>query len=112
MPVIGIPVDMLLERISTRPSRDELVTHLQHLGCDVEGYATMRRFSCQRCNNLMEITETENPPVACDRCGTDFKAEPEQLRAAGEKDVIRMELLAVRPDMFDPGGLARVLRNY
>lgn len=112
MPVIGIPVDLLLERIQTRPGRDELVEHLQHLGCDVEGYATMRRFACQRCSNLMEITETENPPVVCDRCGADFKSAPEQLQPAGEKDVLRMELLAVRPDMFDPGGLARVLRNY
>ena len=112
MPVIGIPVDLLLERIATRPSRDELVEHLQHLGCDVEGYATLRRFACERCSNLMEITETENPPLLCDRCGADFKADPSLLRAAGEKDVVRMELLAVRPDMFDPGGLARTLRNY
>lgn len=112
MPVIGIPVDLLLERVKTQPGRQELVEHLQHLGCDVEGYATMRRFACSRCGNLMEITETENPPVVCDRCGTDFKVSPEALSAAGEKDVVRMELLAVRPDMFDPGGLARTLRNY
>jgi len=112
MPVIGIPVDLLLERVKTQPSRQELVEHLQHLGCDVEGYATMRRFACGRCSNLMEITETENPPVLCDRCGTDFKADPSSLSPAGEKDVVRMELLAVRPDMFDPGGLARTLRNY
>ncbi|MBS2036639.1 phenylalanine--tRNA ligase subunit beta [bacterium] len=112
MPVIGIPVDLLLERVQTQPGRQELVEHLQHLGCDVEGYATMRRFACGRCGNLMEITETENPPVVCDRCGTDFKTSPDQLSAAGEKDVVRMELLAVRPDMFDPGGLARTLRNY
>jgi len=112
MPVIGIPVDLLLERVKTSVGRDELVEHLQHLGCDVEGYATMRRFACGRCGNLMEITETENPPVVCDRCGTDFKLDPNSLSPAGEKDVVRMELLAVRPDMFDPGGLARVLRNY
>jgi phenylalanyl-tRNA synthetase beta chain len=112
MPVIGIPVDLLLERVQTQVGRQQLVEHLQHLGCDVEGYATMRRFACGRCGNLMEITETENPPVLCDRCGADFKAAPESLTAAGEKDVVRMELLAVRPDMFDPGGLARVLRNY
>lgn len=112
MPVIGIPVDLLEERIRSRFGRDELVEHLQHLGCDVEGYATMRRFACGRCGNLMEITETENPPVVCDRCGTDFKAQPQSLSEAGQKDVLRMELLAVRPDMFDPGGLARVLRNY
>ena len=112
MPVIGIPVNMLLERIHSRPDRDQLVEHLQHLGCDVEGYARMRRFGCKRCDNLMEITETENPPVLCDRCGADFKADESAREARGESDVLRMELLAVRPDMFDPGGLARVLRNY
>jgi phenylalanyl-tRNA synthetase beta chain len=112
MPVIGIPVDMLLERIQSKPTPDELVLHLQRLGCDVEGYATMRRFLCRACENLMEITETENPPVVCDRCGSDFKTAPQSLEAAGHKEVIRMELLAVRPDMFEPGGLARVLRNY
>ena len=37
MPVVGIPVKMLLDRISTRLERDDLVVHLQHLGCDVEG---------------------------------------------------------------------------
>ena len=112
MPVIGIPVNMLLARIATRLERDELVEHLQHLGCDVEGYATVRRFRCLRCDNMTEITETENPPVLCDRCGLDFKEAPDRLAALGTQDVIRMELLAVRPDMFDPGGLARVLRNY
>jgi phenylalanyl-tRNA synthetase beta chain len=112
MPVVGIPVDMLLSRIATTVDRDQLVLHLQHLGCDVEGYTTLRRFGCQRCDNILEITPTENPPVLCDRCSTDFRTSPEMLTALGESDVIRMELLAVRPDMFDPGGLARVLRNY
>ncbi|MEW6279459.1 MAG: phenylalanine--tRNA ligase subunit beta [Candidatus Eremiobacterota bacterium] len=112
MPVIGIPVEMLLERISTRLTREELVEHLQHLGCDVEGYATLRRFRCERCGNLMEITETEHPPVECDRCGADFRQQPEARQESGTSEVIRMELLAVRPDMFEPGGLARVLRNY
>lgn len=112
MPVIGIPVNLLLQRIKTKMGREALVTHLQYLGCDVEGYATLRRFRCTRCDNLAEITETENPPVLCDRCGTDFKVQPEAQMELGSTDVIRMELLAVRPDMFDPGGLARVLRNY
>jgi phenylalanyl-tRNA synthetase beta chain len=112
MPVVGIPVNLLLERIATPLGRDDLVEHLQHLGCDVEGYATVRRYRCSRCDNVAEITETENPPVICDRCGTDYKHEPQARIELGASDVIRMELLAVRPDMFDPGGLARVLRNY
>ena len=112
MPVIGIPVDMLTERIATEFSPDELVERLQQLGCDVEGYTTLRRFGCGKCGHLMEITPTENPPVVCDMCGLDYKENPEKLLEKGENDVLRMELLAVRPDMFDPGGLARVLRNY
>ena len=112
MPVIGIPVEMLNERISTKLEPDAMVTKLQQLGCDVEGYATLRRFACQACSWLMEITETENPPVECQACGTDFKARPELLAERGTTEVIRMELLAVRPDMFDPAGLARTLRGY
>lgn len=112
MPVIGIPVDMLLSRVGTTLDRDDLIEHLQHLGCDVEGYATLRRYRCERCDNILEITETENPPVLCDRCGADFREDEELRIELGESDVIRMELLAVRPDMFDPGGLARVLRTY
>lgn len=112
MPVIGIPVNMLTERISTPLEPEAMVTKLQQLGCDVEGFATLRRFGCANCDYLMEITPTENPPVLCEACGFDFKAAPDKLVEKGENDVIRMELLAVRPDMFDPGGLARVLRNY
>ena len=112
MPVVGIPVDMLLARLQTPLDRESLVEHLQHLGCDVEGYATLHRYRCQRCDNILEITATENPPVLCERCGTDFKENESARIELGESDVIRMELLAVRPDMFDPGGLARVLRSY
>ncbi|MCA9667328.1 MAG: phenylalanine--tRNA ligase subunit beta, partial [Myxococcales bacterium] len=112
MPVIGIPVDMLMSRLDAPLERDALVERLQHLGCDVEGYATVQRFSCARCGNIAETTETEDPPVLCDRCGADYKAWPELRGELGASDVIRMELLAVRPDMFDPGGLARVLRSY
>jgi len=60
----------------------------------------------------MEITETENPPVTCSACGEDFKVNADQITERGTSEVIRMELLAVRPDMFDPAGLARTLRGY
>lgn len=111
MPVVGIPVSLLKPRIAADLGPEELLTELQHLGCDVEGYATLSRFGCQRCSNIQEITETQDPPVVCRRCGADFAANPELRRALGTSEVIRMELLAVRPDMFDPGGLARALRG-
>ena len=75
MPVIGIPVEMLRARIETELTPDQLIEHLHHLGCDVEGYATVQRFGCRRCDNILEITSTENPPVLCDRCGADFKEQ-------------------------------------
>jgi phenylalanyl-tRNA synthetase beta chain len=111
MPVVGIPVTLLTERIGADLSRDALIEKLQHLGCDVEGYAMLRRFKCRRCGNIMEITETQDPPVLCRRCGVDY-GHADQRQDLGESEVIRMELLAVRPDMFDPGGLARTLRGY
>lgn len=103
---------MLNQRIASRLEPAAMVTKLQQLGCDVEGYATLRRFACQACTFLMEITETEHPPVECYACGVDYKARPELLAERGTNEVIRMELLAVRPDMFDPAGLARTLRGY
>ncbi len=112
MPVIGIQTDLLTSRLGVELSRDELAERLTHLGCDVEGYATLTRLTCERCGNIVEITGTQEPPVVCDRCGVDFREHPELRRELGQVEVIRMELLAVRPDMFDPGGLARVLRAY
>jgi phenylalanyl-tRNA synthetase beta chain len=112
MPVVGIPVKLLTERLEGELSPDELVQHLQHIGCDVEGFATLRRIKCTRCGNIVEITATMDPPVLCRRCGVDYAEQPELRVDLGENHVIRMELLAVRPDMFDPGGLARTLRGY
>ena len=112
MPVVGIPVKLLTERLEGELSPDELVQHLQHIGCDVEGFATLRRIKCTRCGNIVEIGEQVDPPVLCKRCGVDYVAHPELRVDLGENHVIRMELLAVRPDMFDPGGLARTLRGY
>ena len=112
MPVIGIQTDLLQRCLGHEIEPSALMEHLTHLGCDVEGMATLSRFGCSRCGNIVEITETQDPPVVCDRCGVDYRQQPELQQALGEVEVIRMELLAVRPDMFDPGGLARVLRAY
>jgi phenylalanyl-tRNA synthetase beta chain len=112
MPVVSISLDTLLSRIKTEIPREDLAKKLRQLGCDVEGYATVKRFKCSSCDNIMEITETENPPVVCDQCGADYKTNPDLLVFLNDHSVIRMELLAVRPDMFDPGGLARTLRGY
>ena len=112
LPVIGIPVDRLNALLREPVERETLLTHLERLGCDVEGYATVTRFRCQRCGGITEITESEVFPTACDGCGADFTKGDGTAENIGQTEVVRMELLPVRPDMFDVGGLARTLRGY
>ncbi len=113
MPVVGIPVQLLRRTLGgAEVSAGELVTHLQHLGCDVEGYGHLSRYRCLRCGAVTEVTETQEPPAVCSGCGLSFKEEPGLRAEAGQVEVLRMELLAVRPDLFDAGGLGRALRAY
>jgi phenylalanyl-tRNA synthetase beta chain len=112
MPVVGVPINRLGYLLGQDISRDELDEALKHLGCDVEGFATLSRFQCRNCGFVMEKTETETAPGRCEDCGVDFSAQPELAAVLDSVEVIRLDLLPVRPDMFDVGGLARTLRAY
>lgn len=112
MPVVNLPVQLLKERLGHPVEADALVEHLQHLGCDVEGYEQMRRFRCAACGAIHEVTAKEAEPPRCDECDADYREQPDLVAELDPIEVIRMELLPVRPDIFDPGGLARALRNY
>ena len=109
MPVVGIPVDRLRALLGREIAPDELLRTLGYLGCDVEGYTRLARVRCLACGTIHERTAQEEVPPACENCGADLREAHDELPSL---DVIRMELLAVRPDMFDPGGLARALRGY
>lgn len=111
MPVIGIPVNSLLNQLKLDISRDELITTLEHLGCDVEGYTTLKRRECSNCSYILELTESEGDPGKCPNCAKEFSDQVKLLHL-DDLEVIRMELLAVRPDMFDTGGLSRAIRGY
>ena len=113
MPVIGISVKKLNEMVGKKLDGDTMVTTLQQLGCDVEGYAVVVRYRCPKCDFVFEIGEHEDIPALCDSCGMGFR-EPAGVkpRTLGTDKVVRMELLPVRPDMFDVGGLARAVRGY
>ncbi len=111
MPVIGIPVAELSRLIGQEIERDRLLRILEQIGCDVDGYETLGRVQCSRCGYVMELAGKEEPPPRCDRCDADLRASDSALRALSGIEVVRMELLAVRPDLFDPGGLGRALRG-
>ncbi len=112
MPVIGIPLDLLRKRLGADLPGERLLRVLEQIGCDVEGFARLKRTRCRSCGWIEERTETEESPARCDRCDADHRQDPASIEDLADLEVVRMELLAVRPDMFDPGGLARALRGY
>ncbi|MBN1426604.1 phenylalanine--tRNA ligase subunit beta [Candidatus Fermentibacteria bacterium] len=111
MPVVGIPIHRLNDLLGRPVPADELVRALQRMGSDIEGFGTVRRFKCSRCGFVLERTATEADPGYCEDCQNDFSS-PGSVLPLPPVEVVRLDLLAVRPDMFDVGGLARALRAY
>ncbi len=112
MPVVGIPTDVLRARIGADLSDEELDDLLDRLGCDVEGITTVRRLRCAACSAILERGEHEELLGACPECLTDAGDDRDAFWSdLGSAQVIRMELLPVRPDLFDAGGLARAIRG-
>lgn len=112
MPVVGVPIAALNQLIGREIPPEELFTHLERLGNDVDGITKLVRYKCGFCDYIMELVETEEVPQRCGSCHQAFKDEPSRLQEMDPLDVIRLELLPVRPDLFDVGGLARALKGY
>ena len=106
MPLVGIPVARLKQLVGREIDRDELRLALENLGNDVEGYASVTRYRCGRCGHVTEALEHEDFNNLCAACGAG------RLEDIGSSEVVRIDLLPVRPDMFDVAGLARALRGY
>jgi phenylalanyl-tRNA synthetase beta chain len=111
MPVVGISLDILRRLVGQPLPAEELQRTLERMGCDVEGIQEVARWSCRRCGAIQELLPGEELPPQCPDCGNDLRGE-EGAEELGRRELLRMELLAVRPDLFDPGGLARALRGY
>ena len=105
MPLVGIPVDRLKKLLGQKVGRDELRLALENLGNDVEGYARVIRYRCERCDHITEALEHEDFNNCCSGCDCD------KLVEIGSSEVVRIDLLPVRPDMLDAAGLARALRG-
>lgn len=112
MPVVGISIKHLRELIDNKLTNEDIERYCQELGCDVEELTKINRVKCSQCNNITEFTLTENVPNACDICSNEFTADGTDYTTLSPLDVIRLDLLADRPDNFDAGGLARSIRGY
>jgi len=127
VPIIGMPVDMLLSCIA-RPERgaaageqvgagarlsvQDLMELLPKLGCAVEELAEVEQYRCKACDRVSDRTQAQGPPLNCAGCGADYRVRPDLLASLGRSQVLRLDMLAVRPDLFDPGGMARYIRGY
>jgi phenylalanyl-tRNA synthetase beta chain len=109
MPVVSFPVDRFNQLLGGEYDKQELVDTLEKLGCDVEDTAELLVCACPRCAAPTDKLAHEGPPKRCEICGHESEEPfPEQSRQA----VIRLELLAARPDLLDVGGLTRALKGY
>ena len=109
MPIVAISVARLNQLLGKNFEMDSLVHGMQQLGCDVEDTATLALYKCPACATPNEKLEREEPPKRCDFCGYESETPLEKFAT---DDVIRLDLLADRPDLFDPGGLSRALKGY
>jgi len=111
-----MPIATLL-RLVNRDGRvalreEDVPATLQRMGVESEEVATTQQFACGVCEKIVERTDAQGPPLSCSHCGTDFHERVDALRRLGDVRVARLNLLAVRPDIFDPGGMARYMRGF
>ena len=115
MPLINMPVDLLLELVN---ADREVLTEaavsdtLHDMGVEVEELTATTVYVCRACDNVIEQTKAQGAPLHCAKCGTDFRERTDLLKELGQNKVARLDMLAVRPDIFDPGGMARYMRGF
>lgn len=109
MPIIAIGVTRLNNLLGKEFSNENLVDALEQLGCDVEDTAELGLYSCPACQTPNDKLLSDDPPKRCEFCGFEREIPFEQI---GSDKVIRLDLLAARPDLFDVGGLSRALKGY
>ena len=109
MPVVAVSVIRLNDLLNKQYKMNILMDGVEQLGCDVEDTAELGLFQCPACQTPNDRLEHEEPPKRCDYCG--YESEEPFEKYATDK-VIRIDLLADRPDLFDTGGLSRALKGY
>lgn len=88
---------------------DEIMESVRQLGCDVEDAVDINLYRCPACEALNDRLAEEEPAKRCTFCG--FETEPGFEKFASDS-VIRIDLLADRPDLYDVVGLSRALKGY
>lgn len=109
MPIVNVDIAWLNSLLGREFPADVLNEALEQMGCDVEDVAEISTYRCPRCHTVLEGSLGVQEMKTCALCG--HKSE-DAFEKVGERAVIRLDLLAARPDLFDVGGLARALRGF
>jgi phenylalanyl-tRNA synthetase beta chain len=108
MPIVNIDLAWLNRLLGKEYPTETLRESLEQIGCDVEDVVEIERSRCPQCGSLVEHPLGHDEVKACSLCG--FESES-AFKRTGDVQVMRLDLLADRPDLFDVGGLARALRG-
>ena len=108
MPIVNIDLAWLNRLLGKQYPPDTIHESLDQIGCDVEDVVEVHRSRCPNCESLVEHSVGQDEIKACNFCG--YEQETPFL-LVGSEQVLRLDLLADRPDLFDVGGLARALRG-
>jgi phenylalanyl-tRNA synthetase beta chain len=108
MPIVNIDLAWLNRLLGKEFPPEQIHESLDQLGCDVEEVVAVTYSRCPQCGSPVENPLGQEEVKACGFCGHESDVA---FKLAGSKQVIRLDLLAARPDLFDVGGLARALRG-
>src|SRR4051812_4001459 len=108
MPIVNIDLAWLNRLLGKPYDTEVLQESLEQIGCDVEDVVDIERSRCPQCGSLVEHPLAQDEVKVCTICS--FESET-PFKRAGSQKVMRLDLLADRPDLFDVGGLARALRG-
>jgi phenylalanyl-tRNA synthetase beta chain len=108
MPIVNIDLAWLNRLLGKDYPTDTLRESLEQIGCDVEDVVEVAHSRCPNCGALVEHPLGQDEVKVCSLCGHESE---KPFAATGSQQVMRLDLLADRPDLFDVGGLARALRG-
>jgi phenylalanyl-tRNA synthetase beta chain len=109
MPIISVDAKRLNHLLGAEYDPQVLSDALEEIGCDVEDTIELNRYRCPKCAALVEASLGADTVKLCSVCG--YQQE-EPFVLVDHLTVIRLDLLAARPDLFDIGGLSRALKGY